>query len=248
MKPPIRVLPWVTPVLENPTTYNGQAMGTFSYDDGRNNVYDYAVPLHERYNIPATFHIIGSEIRSEPHWHYMEAARLKDLVRRGFEVSSHSYWHGRFPNMTDAELHWDLHHANEVIEKTVGERVTTMAVPNSAYDQRTRNIARQYYDGVRVYENLFNTIPPQDRYWLHSAVAVKQNHTASQLKAVIDNAVSDNAWCIMMMHGVRPGAPTYYDTTPEILEDIFQHINALGREVILPVNMRDGLRLSGALG
>jgi peptidoglycan/xylan/chitin deacetylase (PgdA/CDA1 family) len=237
--------------LQNPSVsdFVGQSMVTLSYDDGMTNNYEIVLPLHEQYGVPATFNIIASRVQdTQQVGTYMNAKQILDAHRRGIEIASHSYYHdAQLTSKTDQEVHFEMAESKTKLAQIVGSEVETIAIPFSAYDDRVRSIAMQHYKGVRVHSNELNDIPPDDRYWLYSAIAPINTTTFDEIKAKIDQAVTLGKWCIIMMHGVLD-APEYelgtYYVTAALLERVLEYIKTFDKDVLLPVNTRDGLRFS----
>lgn len=235
--------------IDNPSIfdYKGQALITLSYDDGLLNNFYYALPLHEKYNIPATFNIIGiKQTQPQERFQFMDERKIRYCFDRGIEIASHSYYHEKeLITETDEELHFEFSESIKVLEEVVGKgNVETLAVPFSKYDDRVRTIAMQYFKGVRVWENLQNDKPPQDRYWLHSVLDTQITTKLDDIKAVIDDAVANNKWCIIMLHGVVPTPTTRYEITPQLLEQTLQYIKSFGKDVLLPINTKDALKFT----
>lgn len=226
--------------------FSGQAMVTFSYDDGHNSNYQYALPLHEQYNIPGTFNIIGKRIVVGITG-FFDAQTVKECDARNIEIASHGYTHEgtQLINQTDEEVHFECSESKRVLSELV-TRIETIAIPYSGYDERVRGIVMQYYDAVRVYGSTHNTIPPEDRYWLKSHAQVN-TWTFNDFKTRIDTVVANGYWLIFMMHRVGY-ENTLYEVTPELLEQVFQYINTIPRPQLLPVNTRDGIRFALGLG
>lgn len=236
--------------INNPTSadYTGQAMITLSYDDGYLNNYFLALPLHEKYGIPATFNIPANRpITESYHDRFFDVLITRECHERGVEIASHAYQHGRYTEKTDEEIHFDMSESIRVLDEITGVPTATIAIPNSDYDERVENIAKQYFKGVRVYGNELNSIPAENRYHLKSAIAVTNTTSFEAVKTIIDNAIAQNKWAILMFHGVK-NAPlsdrTLYQVTPQLLDQILKYINEQGRDKLLPVNTRDGLKIS----
>lgn|GEM_PF-2566727 len=227
------------PVYED---FKGQAMITFSYDDGWNSIYEYALPLHEKYGIPATFNIIARMVVEEKfHSQYFSPEKVIDSAKRGIEIASHSYYHDiALTEKTDEEIHFELSESKKILSELAGD-VETFAVPYSLYDDRVKNIAEQYYRGVRVFGQKLNNIPPDDVYRLYSAVAVTNKTTFEEVKQKIDEAVNKKKWIIIMFHGINPKKETYYEITPELLEQIMEYVSSFDKDYLLPINTRDAL-------
>lgn len=229
----------------NPTvdSFHGQALVTFSYDDGLMNNYTLALPLHEQYQIPATFNIIAGRLTSM-RGRSFRANEVLDCYRRGVEIASHSYYHDEhLTNKTDEEIHFEFGESKRVLSEVVPD-VETVAIPFSQYDERVISIAKQYYKGIRVFGSAQNDIPPSDRYLLNCRIAVGNTTVFSDIKAAIDEAVTNNKWCIIMLHGINPDANNLgtYEITPHLLEETLQYVNTFSKSVLLPINTRDALR------
>lgn len=227
-----------------PADWTGQAMVTLSYDDGVRSIFYRALPLHEKHGIPATFNVISSRFA---HPSSFDQAMTKECWQRGVEIASHSHYHDeQLTTKTDEELHFEFSESKRLLNEAIGaEVVDTIAIPFSAYDERVRSIAMQYYKGVRVYSNLQNDIPPTDRYWLYSRIAVDNTTTFEQVKARIDEAVSQKKWCIIMLHGINNDeVKGQYEISQKLLDQILSYINSFGRDVLLPINTKDALKFS----
>lgn len=247
VKTPKRVLSFVTPSIINPTSYNNQALITFSYDDGIANNYTVALPLHEKYKIPCAFHIIGANMLNTAKWiEYMDPQEVKDAHRRGVEISSHSYLHNQIwlTNKSDDLIEFECIESKKILKKIIGKDVETIAIPYSQYDDRVKNIVKKHYSAVRVFSELQNDIPPTDRYWIKSAIALVNSVTFEQVKAKIDEAVLNKKWCVLMFHGVDERQRDIYEIHPTLLEQILQYVDSIGKNVLLPVTMKDGVKFS----
>ena len=235
-------------LINNPafSEYNGQAMVTLSYDDGINNNYEYALPIHEQYGIPATFNIIGKRVIDKSfHNEFFDKFRVKDTERRGVEIASHSYYHDiGLTDKTDEEVHFEFSEPKKVLAECCISPPETYAVQFSKYDDRVRAIGMQYYKGIRVHGNAQNDTPPNDRFWINSAIAVTNTTTFEDVKAKIDEAITNKQWCIIMLHGIDPEKSGFYEITPTLLKEILQYINSKGREQLLPVCTRDALKFT----
>lgn len=237
-------------LINNPKEkdFNGQALVTLSYDDGLNNNYDIALPLHEQYGIPCTFNVIGERTKVRTFWNnFFDWYRVRDCQVRGAEIASHSFYHrSNLTTLTDEELHNDFSKAEKILN-AVARDVETFAVPFSKYNESVKAIAKQYYKGIRVHGDLLNNIPPTNRYELNSAIAVTNETTFEDVKAVIDQAISENKWAIIMLHGINDAPQTerdYYEITPQLLEETLQYINSFDRNTLLPINTKDALKFT----
>lgn len=238
---PTENLPKITPL--NPEDYKGQALVTLSYDDGYTNWYNNVVPLHSAHNMPGTFNIIGSKVYlGNPN--YMKSSQIWVAHDLGIEIASHTQTHPFLTKLSAEEVRNEFRDSQLLLNDLVGN-VPILAVPYSFYNEDIKEIAKEYYSGVRVYSNETNTPSNYDPHWL-KAFAVVNTTEFEDIKSWIDVAVAEKSWVIIMLHGITPERTEEYETTPEILEQVMKYINELGKDNILPVNTSEGLQLTNS--
>ena len=221
--------------------YQNQALVTLSYDDGYSSWYTKSLPLHSYYNIPATYNIIGEKIyEGDPH--YMTSGEIWVASDLGIEIASHTFTHPFLTSVPAEQIHEELVQTNEWLIDLVG-KVDTLAIPYSAYSLEIRDIAKEYYKGIRVFDSETNRPDNYDPYWLKS-FAIVNTMEFDTIKSWIDRAVEERSWVIIMLHGISEDRLEEYETTPEILQDILQYINSYSRDELLPVTTVEGLTLT----
>lgn len=223
--------------------FNNQAMVTFAYDDGKLSNYEEALPLHEEYKMPATFYIIGKRaIPDSDLDEFLTIDMIKDSFERGVDIGSHTYYHDNLTEKDDEELHFEMSESKEAIEKIIGEgTVKTVAIPYSKHNEKVKEIAKEYYDGMRIHENTLNEIPKEDPHALYSAIAPLNDTTFEDIKEQIDNAVAENKWAVIMLHGIDKDKEHRFEITPDLLEEVLKYVNTFDREELLPINIADAL-------
>lgn len=83
--------------------------------------------LH-RYNVPATFFVVGRQVERYPDLFRREVAQ-------GHEVANHSYTHRDLPGMSPGEATVELVRINGIISQFTGKNVTWFCPPRGAYNQ-----------------------------------------------------------------------------------------------------------------
>lgn len=226
--------------------FTGQAMVTFSYDDGINNNHTLALPLHEKYGVPCTFNIIaGRAIDPSFHWGFFNRFRIRDCHRRKVDIGAHSYYHDAgLPTKSDSAVHFEFYETNKYLKSVIGEDVQTVAMPFSQYDERVKAIARQYYKAVRVGNGTMPTYPPTDVFQLNTGIALENTTTFAAIKTAIDNAVTNKRWIIIMLHSIEHTVTGTYENSTALLEQVLQYVTGLGKSQILAVNSKDGLKFA----
>ncbi|RDW21136.1 hypothetical protein CWR48_04050 [Oceanobacillus arenosus] len=246
----------------------GQGMVSFSYDDGAMNNYDLGIPLHEEYNLPATFNIITSIVDGtleqgakafalDYFGMPITRAQIIEMSNLGYEIAAHTHTHpiqhrqGRFlSDYTAEEVLYEYTTANGLLRKWGIPRIEGFAVPGSKWTPTIADLAKPHYRYVRSLGNRsVIPYPPTDPYNLPSFF-VGGTTSVKVIKAKIDEAISQKKWLIIMMHGLtkQTGNVQEYLYSTERLEQIFQYIASKPEEQLLAVNQQDALRFITNLG
>jgi peptidoglycan/xylan/chitin deacetylase (PgdA/CDA1 family) len=218
--------------------YQGQALVTFSYDDGRRSAFENALPLHAAFNMAASFAIIAERTKI-PRFRarYMSAGEVRAAAEAGVEICSHGLSHHRLTELPDAALDHELGDSRELLETmSAGRPVDALCVPFSAMDARVLAAAERHYETVRVHGRKFTPLSPKQR--LVHAFGLTNKTTLGEITDLLDRAVAQKAWVTLMLHGVEKGtaAPQNpYDINTSLLEGILRHAQSHGPEKLLPV-------------
>jgi peptidoglycan/xylan/chitin deacetylase (PgdA/CDA1 family) len=121
-------------------------------DDGHRSVYEVALPLIRKYQVPVTLFIYPSAISNSHAPYAMSWEQLGELVGTGlFDVQSHTYWHPNFKRekqrLTPAEysklVATQLQKSRAALEKRLAGKVDLLAWPFGIYDDELLESARQ---------------------------------------------------------------------------------------------------------
>jgi peptidoglycan/xylan/chitin deacetylase (PgdA/CDA1 family) len=167
---------------EDPARLHRGLMVTF--DDGYQKVFDYAVPLLRRYQIPATFFVctdfISENETPTEAWKgfyknmtgqqrfvdpLMTWGQVRQLLDWGFEIGSHTVTHRKLSMLSSSDLEQELKHSKETLENRLNAPVYTFAIPfgdrgafNPHVIEAVRNAGyRACFTGVWG----INRLPPQ---------------------------------------------------------------------------------------
>ena len=121
-----------------------------SFDDGDLSCHTTAAPILERHGLRGTFFVVTRWI-GQPG--FMDADQLRDLVRRGHAVHSHSRSHPRLSSLTTADIDDELLGSKADLEAILGRAVTQFSIPGGAYDDRVLSAARR-----AGYQSVFNSV------------------------------------------------------------------------------------------
>ena len=130
-----------------------------TFDDGWESQYKYAVPILEKYKFPATFFII-TNYTTRP---YMSWDELKDLVKNGFDIGSHTENHPPLTKRKEDQLKNEILGSKKALEDKLGITVTTLAYPYYLENKNVRDVVQKSgYLGARAgwakYKNSLDVI------------------------------------------------------------------------------------------
>ncbi|MEE1132195.1 MAG: polysaccharide deacetylase family protein [Caryophanon sp.] len=235
-------------------TYENQALVTLSYDDGYKNWYTKALPLHAQYALPGTFNINTYRL-DELDENFMSYSDVWVAHDRGMEIGAHTHDHARLDLswFSEAEIRYQLEENIRML-RDLDIDVKTLAAPNSVYSNEVRSIAKDYFEGVRVFGSQLNTPDNYDPHWLKS-FAVTNETTVEEMQQWINEAVATKSWLIIMLHNVvdepidgcangEEECDELYDISTANLEELMAYIASFSREQLLPVNTYEGVQMT----
>lgn len=100
-----------------------------TFDDGPGyESTDYLLGVLKKYDIKATFFVLGSKAEQNPEM-------LKKIIKAGHEVASHSYDHPDLTKLSPAEVKQQLDRTDEAIRKAGGKTTTLLRPPYGNYSK-----------------------------------------------------------------------------------------------------------------
>lgn len=186
----------------------GQAMVSLTFDDGWRSQYDHAMPILEKYNMPATFYVL-TETVSYPD--YMTVAQMQTLKNKGHELDSHTVSHANLPTLTLTQLRNELSKSQSQLRTWYGNTVADdFASPYGAYNATTVNEIKKYYRSHRSTDEGFNSKDSFDIYNI-KVQNILYSTPAAQVDAWIKQAQREQTWLVLVYHEVATAVedPTY---------------------------------------
>jgi peptidoglycan/xylan/chitin deacetylase (PgdA/CDA1 family) len=128
----------------SPGPKDGKPGAAITFDDGHADNYQYALPLLERYGVPATFFLTAGYIDRDPEvmgrFQFLRRAPAADLepltwtqVREmaglGFAVGGHTYSHANLTHLNSGQLEFEIRHGRELLQQRTGQPVNVFAYP-----------------------------------------------------------------------------------------------------------------------
>lgn len=125
-----------------------------TFDDGYQSVYEEALPVLRDYGMGATVFLTLGEMagaetagrlpslsgRSMLSWH-----EIREMSKIGFSFGAHTLTHPDLTRLPVDRVEAEICRSKAVIEDALGDAVKCFAYPYGRYDQRSREIVRQYF-------------------------------------------------------------------------------------------------------
>lgn len=109
-----------------------------TFDDGPNDTSMVSIlDLLKEYNIKASFYLIGKEINASS----INKKILKRAYDEGHEISTHSYNHIKFSNLTSFELQMELESSNNLVYEIIGKKPRIFRAPFGSFTSNGLKIA-----------------------------------------------------------------------------------------------------------
>jgi peptidoglycan/xylan/chitin deacetylase (PgdA/CDA1 family) len=177
-----------------------------TFDDGWASQHENALPVLDKYGIPATMYIISSAINDQPE--YMTQKQIQDFADRGHEIASHTVTHPHLRELSPGQLNAELTESQATLRLLFGpSAATSFASPYAEYNDATLAAIRQVYANHRAYDDDgtdssgFNTRTSYNPYNL-KVKFVESTTTTATVQGWIDTAKANNVWLILSYHEV----------------------------------------------
>ena len=200
-------------------------MVTFRFDDGLIGQYNYARPVLNKYNFPATTYIFTDPPQAGDWLEYMNWNQIEELHNiYGWEIGGHTKSHPYLTTLSDNALINELSDSKTILESH-GFTVKSFASPFGNYDNRTLSFIAKFYEShtsTGPYD--FNTFPFND-YGI-SVQEVRNSTSVATVKNWIDEAVTNKKWLVILFHEIVNLNPTEYEYSKNDFESIVDYVKA----------------------
>ena len=134
--------PTMAQLVATPDTWTGRTV-VITFDDGYVDNLAACDELEKR-GLSASWFIVAGAIGHEPHWpadgrpagRLLDAAELRAMHGRGFDIGSHTLNHVRLPALDNAALQHELIESRHRLEDSLSAPVGSFAYPYGAWDER----------------------------------------------------------------------------------------------------------------
>ena len=104
-----------------------------TFDDGRLNQYENALPVLTKHGIHATFYIFTNAIDANDK--YLTSAEIRELDTLGHEIASHTILHPYLTRVSGELLTKELVESKAKLERIVGHSVVSLAYPFGLFNE-----------------------------------------------------------------------------------------------------------------
>lgn len=222
------------------THYSKKPMVTFIDDDGRTEVLQKWEPILQEKGNKLTVALVSSwlENKSDTVMQWEDVHRLKEQY--GVEFVNHTHEHKHAQQISDAEVDEEFKKNKEILKRE-GLTHDIIVQPFGENTDSVRRISRKYAKAnVSVKEGI-NTLPLDTYRLFRISLGEDLYTTFEQYKAILDDAISKNAWVIFKSHS------QYTSFNENQLQLIIQIIDYCREKGFVEATMEEGLRDRGNL-
>lgn len=134
--------------------YGANNLIVITFDDAFVNVFENAVPILRRYELPASIFVPVSDLGRKPNWDMpecdpdknetiMRKDQIQQLDKEGFEIFSHTLTHPVLTEIQDGRLAIELAESKLAVEEIVGHKVVGISYPYGSFDVKVSNAAEK---------------------------------------------------------------------------------------------------------
>jgi len=123
-----------------------------TFDDGFASTFEHAMPVLERYRIPATMFIVANRIGGDNDWMHrrgmsqralMDAQQIREMHAANMTIGSHTLTHPRLPDCNPDEMSREIVNSKAKLEDILSFPVHHFAYPYGLYNETARALVEQ---------------------------------------------------------------------------------------------------------
>jgi peptidoglycan/xylan/chitin deacetylase (PgdA/CDA1 family) len=131
----------VVPLVETLDPKRWRHPVAITFDDGYRDNLTVALPLLEKYSMPATVFVSVGFIGNEG---YVSPAELRELSRHPLiTIGAHGLWHRHFNLLPSNDVRVELVEARRVLEEITGKTIDLMSWPYGECDERLERLSAE---------------------------------------------------------------------------------------------------------
>ncbi|GAC1494211.1 MAG: hypothetical protein NVS2B15_15410 [Pseudarthrobacter sp.] len=213
-------------------------MISVTFDDGWTSQFDNALPILNKYAVPATMYIYTQAINQAPS--SMTQAQIQAFASRGDEIASHTVTHPHLMTLTADQVNAELSQSRATLQGMFGPSAALdFASPYGESNAATTAAVKTYYGSQRNTEPGFNAAAVFDPYNI-LVQNVDSTTTAATVQGWIDSAKANGTWLVLVYHevGASLGGDIYHTDTPML----DAHMAAVKNSGLPMVTVRQGVQ------
>lgn len=117
-----------------PQLRTGTGLVRLTFDDGPGYYTDHILDILRRYNVKATFYVLGNRVHAY-------AGQMQRKKNEGHTIANHSFTHANLARLSRAAVHRELADTQTVIQQTTGVTARGFRPPYGATNQTVREVA-----------------------------------------------------------------------------------------------------------
>lgn len=177
---------------------------SFTFDDGDKTLNSNVLPILSKYSLPGTSYVVTDYVGDDSHLTWSQITTLQS--KYGWEIGNHTKSHKSLIGLTDQGVMDELQGAQTAFLAHNIKNVQALAPPFGDFDARTLALikstgfltsSRQAWTETDSFNTIANFNP-----WEINVVSLKSDVTVAQAKALIDQAVKDKKWLVLVLHQV----------------------------------------------
>lgn len=126
--------PVVQQIINNPRTRTGTGLVRLTFDDGPGAYTEQVLDILKRYNVHATFYVIGRNVQGHP-------GTMQRIRNEGHSIGNHSFTHADLTRLSRAGVQQELASTQAAIQAACGITPTGFRPPYGAQNQTVREVA-----------------------------------------------------------------------------------------------------------
>jgi peptidoglycan/xylan/chitin deacetylase (PgdA/CDA1 family) len=210
---------------------------SFTFDDGDKTLNSNVLPIFSKYSLPGTSYIVTDYVGDGGHVTWDQIATLQS--KYGWEIGNHTKSHKSLIGLTDQEAMAEMQGAQTAFLAHNIKNVQAFAPPFGDFDARTLSLIKLtgFLTSSRqawTESDAFNT-PANFNPWEINVAGMRSDVTVSQAKALIDAAVKDKKWLVLVLHQIVSKTSDIYQYKTANLDSIANYASTLKKSGKLDV-------------
>ncbi len=204
---------------------------SITFDDGWASIYENGFPILERYKFPATLFVLTGSIGTNG---YMDWEQINVLSKLGkWEIASHTHTHPDLRTIKPDEVEYELKHSKGILMSR-GFKPVGFAAPHGSYNDEVLSLIKKHYSYHRKAwggAEGFNDIENFDSYTI-SSIEIHHDKSFEEKKWIIDKAITENRYLVLLMHKVVKGQAKDYEIGAENLVKLLDYLKSKNVRVV----------------